>query len=229
MNQRLSQIYRMIRPGRGVIDVGTDHGYLPERLAINDYPGNIFASDIREGPLASAKRTAAQSGVSDRICFLLSDGLDACPPDAVDTIIIAGMGGDTICGILDRAEWCMSPAYRLILQPMSKAEVLRYWLCNNGFRIENECLVDENGTIYQILEAVFQDQNEVLTDADLWLGKRGLADQALYQRLIRQEIRRIEKRLSGISAATSEPDQRQLNTLQTRLQELKELRTDDHD
>ena len=224
MDQRLSCIFGMIRPGIGVIDVGTDHGYLPERLALNGYPGHIFASDLREGPLAAAKRTAAQSGVSDLICFLLSDGLDACPPDAVDTIVVAGMGGDTICGILDRAEWCMDPAYRLILQPMTKAEVLRYWLCNNGFCIDDERLIEEGDTIYQILSAVFTGQNEALSDAELWLGKRGLADPQLYEKLILHEMRRIERRLSGISNAASDAQRRQLAALQSRLLELHALR-----
>lgn len=226
MDQRLSCIFGMIRPGRGVIDVGTDHGYLPERLALEGYPGRLFASDLREGPLAAAKRTAAQSGVSDRIQFLLSDGLDACPPDAVDTIVIAGMGGDTICGILDRAEWCMDPFYRLILQPMTKAEVLRYWLCNNGFRIEEEQLVEDGDTIYQILTAVYIGQNEALSDAELWLGKRGLAEPALYQKQIQHEIRRIERRIRGILTATSEEQRRQLAALQLRLCELQALRED---
>ena len=224
MDQRLSAVFGMIRPGRGVIDVGTDHGYLPVKLACECYPGYIFASDLREGPLAAARRSAAQAGVSDRIQFLLSDGLDACPPDAVDTIVIAGMGGDTICGILDRAEWCMDPAYRLILQPMSKAEVLRYWLCNNGFFIEEERLVEDCDTIYQIFAAVFTNQNEALSDAELWLGKRGMAEPELYQKLVQYEIRRIERRIIGISTSTSEDLQRQLAALQHRLLELQALR-----
>lgn len=222
MDRRLTCIYQMIRPGRGVIDVGTDHGYLPERLAREGYPGAIYASDLREGPLDAARRTAASSGVSYRIRFLLCDGLVACPPDAVDTIVIAGMGGDTICGILDRAEWCMSPAYRLILQPMTKAEVLRYWLCNNGFSLEEERLVEDEGTIYQLLAAVFTGQNEALSDAELWLGKQGLAEPVLHQKLVRQEIHRIERRLRGIAAASSanEDQQRQRAALQRRLDEL---------
>ena len=226
MEQRLSCIFHMIRPGRGVIDVGTDHGYLPVRLACEAYPGGIFAFDLREGPLAAARRTAAQAGVSERIRFQLSDGLDACPPDEVDTIVVAGMGGDTICGILDRAEWCMDPAYRLILQPMTKAEVLRYWLCNNGFFIEEEHLVEEGDTLYQILAAVYTGQNEALSDAELWLGKRGLAEPALYQKQIQHEIRRIERRIRGILTATSEEQRRQLAALQLRLCELQALRED---
>lgn len=225
MDQRLSCIFHMIRPGRGVIDVGTDHGYLPERLVREAYPGAVFASDIREGPLASARRTAVQAGVSDRIRFLLSDGLDACPPDAVDTIVIAGMGGDTICGILDRAEWCMSPAYRLILQPMTKAEVLRYWLSNNGFCIEEEALAEDGDTIYQILAAVFTGRNESLSDAELWIGKQGLSDPILYQKLLRQEIGRIERRLQGLSTSADDR-QRQRIALLKRLTELQKLRED---
>ena len=225
MDQRLSCIFHMIRPGRGVIDVGTDHGYLPERLVREAYPGAVFASDIREGPLASARRTAVQAGVSDRIRFLLSDGLDACPPDAVDTIVIAGMGGDTICGILDRAEWCMSPAYRLILQPMTKAEVLRYWLSNNGFCIEEEALAEDGDTIYQILAAVFTGRNESLSDAELWIGKQGLSDPILYQKLLRQEIGRIERRLQGLSTSADDRQGQRIALLK-RLTELQKLRED---
>lgn len=229
MDERLSCIFRMICPGRGVIDVGTDHGYLPERLARSGYPGNILASDIREGPLAAARRTAMQSGVTDRIQFLLSDGLDACPPDAVDTIVIAGMGGDTVCSILDRAEWSMDPAYRLILQPMTKPEVLRYWLSNNGFLIDMEQLVEASGTIYQIISAVFRDRNEQLSDAELWIGKRGLSDPVLYQKLVRREIGRIERRIVGLSSG-HEPDKlRQLAALQLRLREFTEMRTEAYD
>ena len=229
MTQRLETICRMIRPGRGVIDVGTDHGYLPERLALDGYPGLIFASDLREGPLAAARRTAALSGVTDRICFLLSDGLDACPPDAVDTIVIAGMGGDTICGILDRAEWCMDPAYRLILQPMTKAEILRYWLSNNGFRIEEEKLVYEGETIYQIIGTVFCGENERLSDVELYIGKQGLADQELYQQLVERQIRRLEKRLLGLRTSSEEEKSREISELERRYHELLDIRGIKHD
>lgn len=220
MSRRLSCIFSMIRPGVGVIDVGTDHGYLPEMLAKSGYSGQILASDIREGPLDAARRTAQNAGLSDRIRFLLCDGLDDCPPDAVDTIVIAGMGGDTICGILDRAEWCMSEDYRLILQPMSKAEVLRYWLVHNGFSIEEEALAEENGTIYQILGARFCGVNQKLTDAELYIGSRGLADPALYQKLLGFEIRRVERRIEGLSAGA---EGYELAFQRSRLKELKEM------
>lgn len=228
MDARLDAIYRLIRPGRGVIDVGTDHAALPVRLALEGYPGWIFASDLREGPLAAAKRTAAQAGVSERIAFLQADGLALCEPSSVDTIVIAGMGGDTICGILDRAEWCMSPAYRLILQPMTKAEVLRYWLSNNGFAIEDEALAEDAGTVYQIIVAVFCGVNEMLSDAELFLGKDGLADPALYRRIVGEELGRIERRLEGLRAA-KDGDPSLIRELERRRTELNALRREEND
>ncbi len=226
MDQRLSCIFRMIRPGRGVIDVGTDHGYLPLRLAESAYPGQILASDIREGPLAAAKRTASQSEAGGRIRFLLSDGLEACPPNEVDTIVIAGMGGDTICGILDRAEWCMDPAYRLILQPMTKQEVLRYWLSNNGFSIDEEHLIEDKDAIYQILGANFTNHNELLSDAELRIGKRGLAETKAYRRLIGQELRRLARKSEGLSGAPDADRRRELVHVLALLEEFRELEKD---
>ncbi len=223
MDQRLSCIFHMIRPGRGVIDVGTDHGYLPLRLAESGYPGEILASDIREGPLAAARRTASQSEVGRRICFLFSDGLEACPPDEVDTIVIAGMGGDTICGILDRAEWCMDPVYSFILQPMTKAEVLRYWLSNNGFRIDEEHLVEDKDAIYQILGAHFTDRNELLSDAELRIGKCGLAEAKPYRRMITREICRLERKIEGLSGTTDADRQRELARCQALLAQYMEM------
>ena len=159
----------MVSDGKGVIDVGTDHGYLPVWLSQRGYSGLLYASDINAAPLEAARKTAREAAQENRIRFLLCDGLEQCPPDQIDTIVIAGMGGDLICRILDCAEWCLDSAYTLLLQPMTKAEVLRYWLVNNGFSLREERLVREGGIIYQIIKAVFSD-HMALTDAELFSG-----------------------------------------------------------
>ena len=43
MNKRLEEIYALIGEGRGLVDVGTDHGYIPAALAKSGYSGNIIA------------------------------------------------------------------------------------------------------------------------------------------------------------------------------------------
>ena len=224
MNHRLTAIFQLIRSDVGVIDVGTDHGYIPTALAQSGYAGNIYASDIHEEPLNAARRTAAEAGVQDRIAFSLCDGLAECPPDAVDCIIIAGMGGDMIVKILDEAEWSMDPRYQLVLQPMTKAEVVRYWLANNEYAIEQETLVDDAGTLYQIIVARFDGVCR-LSDAELFVGKKALHnDKALYARLLEEMIRRFEKMVIGMAEGESVGNSRYVLAVDiwNQLRELKE-------
>ncbi len=198
MNKRLEVIYSMISDGRGLIDVGTDHGYLPAKLAQNGYSGRLFASDINAMPLSKAKETARRCGVEDRITFLLSDGLDACPPEEIDTIVMAGMGGELICNILDRAEWCLDGGYTLLLQPMTKAEVLRYWLVNNGFQLDEERLVKDGTFLYQVIKARFS-KNMSLSDAELFSGSfSNIQIDPLALTHTRALIRRFEAEKKGL-------------------------------
>ena len=199
MNNRLEKIAGHIENGKGFIDVGTDHGFIPSVLARCGYSGNIYAADLREKPLESARQTAKRLGVSDKIEFILCDGLDKCPFDKIDTVIIAGMGGDNICGILDRAVGRIGSGTRLILQPMKKAEILRYWLINNGFSIENEDLADDAGVVYQIITAR-SGSGQTLKDAELFVGKYELiSENPLFGRSLDMQMRRIGKTLKGLT------------------------------
>lgn len=205
MSKRLEAILAHIpQDGRGVADIGTDHGFLPAALFRRGYTGNLIAADIGADPLSKAVRTAEAIGAEDRISCRLCDGLDGIAPDEVDVIVIAGMGGDTICGILDRAEWCLSPDYTLILQPMTKCEILRYWLVNNGFTICSEELVRDD-RLYQIITARFGGSQR-LNDAELFTGSTALiASDLLFPELLRRLLRRFESAVGGMRGA-AEPE-----------------------
>lgn len=207
MTERLNVIKNMVKPGRGVIDVGTDHGYVPIALALSGYPGIIIASDINPEPLDSAVRSAEENCVSDRISFRLGDGLHSCSSMEVDTAVIAGMGGDLICSIIDSTSWTERPDFRLILQPMTKHEVLRYYLINNGWQIDEEHPVKENGRLFQIFSAHYAgvfiqkkgQKTEKYKDAELFTGlKRMISDSVLYPEIIESEYNRLEKKLYSI-------------------------------
>ena len=148
----------------------------------------------------AARRSAMEAGVREKIHFLLCDGLSLCSPEKIDTIVIAGMGGDMIVKILDEAEWCMDARYRLILQPMTKAEVLRYWLIYNGFAIHLETIVEDGALLYQIITAGFGGKT-VLNDAELFVGKRSLCEsEKLYERQLARFGARTEKACHGMCA-----------------------------
>ncbi len=223
MDDRLKKIASNIEPGVGFADVGTDHGYIPATLALAGYEGKIYATDIHSAPLQSAVKTAEETGVADRIEFLCCDGLALCDREKIDTIVIAGMGGDLICRILDRAAWCLCEKYKLILQPMTKNEVLRYWLVNNGFQIEREQLSPDGEKIYQIMVARFGGETK-LSLAELFTGKAALCDdKALFARSLGLIHQRLSRAVRGMESSGSAPDGR-LALYKSILGELEEMR-----
>ncbi|MCM1132710.1 MAG: Nif3-like dinuclear metal center hexameric protein [Ruminococcus flavefaciens] len=136
--------------GEGVVcDVGTDHGYLAVELIKSGKCSKVIASDINQGPLESARKTVEKYGLSDKIELVLSDGLENISLDDVSDIVIAGMGGETIVHILESIDFY---GIRLILQPMTKPEILREWLCHRMQREDiTEKAVEDGDRIYTVI------------------------------------------------------------------------------
>ena len=124
LDARLHAAAQMIRPQSRVVDVGTDHAYLPVWLVKREICREATGVDINEKPLQKARRTVEKYRVEDRVHLVLSDGLKGVAPDGFDDIVIAGMGGESIADIIENAEWLKNPQKRLILQPMTNAHRL---------------------------------------------------------------------------------------------------------
>lgn len=168
---RLNRIAGFINNGAGVIDVGTDHGYIPVYLAQEGGYGKIIASDLRPGPLAQARLTAEKAGVADRIEFVLADGLSGIDGEDIDTVIVAGMGGETIISILSAAPWTKNSGVRLILQPQTKQDELVEWLLLNGYSVMDARLVKEEGRLYTVLLISASTKSASDCQAELYVEK----------------------------------------------------------
>ena len=155
LTARLQSVADQVPQGAAFADIGTDHAYLPVWLLLNGRIRHAIAADLREGPLNSARETAEQYGVSHQVSFRLCIGLADISADEVDTIVIAGMGGDLIADIITAAPWVKNKRYELILQPMTSVEDLRQYLCDNGFMITEERAVSSQGRIYTVIKTVF--------------------------------------------------------------------------
>ena len=162
ISSRLLACAGFVPPGDRVADIGCDHGYLSIHLLVNGIAGSVIASDINEGPLQSAVRNAEKFGVRDRIRFFLSDGVRNIPRD-FDTLICAGMGGDTMIHILEAAPWLKSAQYRLILQCQSKTPMLRRWLSEQGWRITEEAVLRDGRFLYTVMEVYWEPDYPRLT------------------------------------------------------------------
>ena len=224
MSNRLELIASFVKNGIGVAYVGTDHGYIPVMLVKRGYKGNIIATDINEGPLNKAKQSLIEADCEEAVELILCNGLDGCESEKIDTIIVAGMGGDTITGILDRAEWCAREDIRLILQPVTKPEILRYWLVNNDFRITNEAQAEENGTVYQIICAV-PGRDCRYKDSELFIGRYDLIKgSTYYEQMLDKHIIRFSSAAEGLKSTDRVELLPWLGIIENILQELKTMR-----
>ena len=105
LQPRLQCLADLVPQGARLADVGTDHGYLPVWLLQRGRMESAIASDINALPLDHARATAAEYGVTACIDFRLCPGLAKIGSEECDTVAIAGMGGETIIGILEAAPW----------------------------------------------------------------------------------------------------------------------------
>ncbi len=156
LSKRLSLIARFVNEGSSVCDVGTDHGYLPAFLYLSGKCKSVIATDINEKPLTSARANLERLS-ADGVRLILCDGLEKVTRDDADTVIIAGMGGEVISGIIDRAPFLRDNTVTLILQPTTAAKELRLFLSQNGFAVEKETALSENGKIYSVMCVRFTD------------------------------------------------------------------------
>jgi len=140
-----------IRKGASVVDIGTDHGYLPVYLAQTGLANSIIASDISAGSLNSARRSAAKYGMSDKITFVTAPGLSGVSEKEADTVVIAGLGGETIAGILKDAPWTKHRGVSLILQPQSKIVELCSFLRKSGYSLLDAQLSRDSNRFYVIM------------------------------------------------------------------------------
>ena len=152
LDQRLGTIYDMLGHARCVADIGTDHGYLGARLLMDRRAERVQFLDISEPSLSKARRLMDRLGFLPQSDFAVGDGANALLYPA-DAIVIAGMGGSTIAHILREGVSKFAGA-RLLLQPNVAAAEVRQTLCEIGYRIDDERLVEAAGRFYTIISAI---------------------------------------------------------------------------
>lgn len=186
LGARLEACASFVRRGKTVADIGTDHAYLPIWLIQNGIVPIAFASDINEEPIKTAQKNIEEFGLSEKIKTFTSDGLVRIPPREVDDIVIAGMGGDNIAAILNGVNWLSDERYRLILQPMTRASVLREYLFATGFDIIEEKAVCEGKRLYTIAYAKYSEKQNDFTEFDIYAGKLDSRDATAAALLLKQ-------------------------------------------
>lgn len=152
ISKRLELVASFVPQGAILLDVGSDHAYLPIELVEKGQIKGAIAGEVVEGPYQSAVKNVEAHGLKEKIQVRLANGLAAFEEaDQVSVITIAGMGGRLIARILEEGLDKLAHVERLILQPNNREDDLRIWLQDNGFEIVAENILEEAGKFYEIL------------------------------------------------------------------------------
>ena len=205
LSKRLLAAAALVRDGGRIVDVGTDHAYLPIKLISEGKVSSAIACDIGVGPLENAAKNVARYSLEGKIDLRLSNGLEKVEANEVDHIIICGMGGELIAEIIDACHWAKSEDKRYILQPMSAADDLRKYLCENGFKVEKETLVRDAGRLYVVLLAAY---DGVSRQPDLCYLYTGTVtpEQEYGKEYLERQLSRINRHIRSLENASDKSD-----------------------
>ena len=184
--------------GKTMADIGTDHAYIPIKLAQDNKIIHAIACDIKQGPLNIAEKNVNKYGFSNIIELRLGAGLEPLSENEVESVVIAGMGGEMIINILNNEK---SATYsELILQPMNYQAELRYWLSNNNFTIISEDLALEGFKVYNIIKVKKGEPTIFENELEYHLPKY-LYSHTLFNELLAKKKREFTKILTGLEKA----------------------------
>ena len=171
LSKRLNKIAELVDFGASVIDVGTDHGYVPNFLCENKISSDIIATDISNNSLQKSIELTKELDNEKYIRNILANGII---DEKRDNIIIAGLGGIQIAEIINNSIEIAKSANKLILQPMQKTQFLRRELNNMSFKIIDEYIIYEDDRYFEIIVARFLKgvKIETFKDEDFYFSKK---------------------------------------------------------
>lgn len=167
ISNRLKLVASFVDDNSRVIDVGCDHALLSIFLVKNKNNIKVIASDVNEGPLEGARKNIKLYDLEDRIEIKLGDGIKTINKDT-DTIIISGLGGETIIDILKDDITRLENIKTIILSPHSAVYETRKEVTSLGYKIVDEIFIYDQNKPYNIIK--FIKGKETYSDDELYFG-----------------------------------------------------------
>jgi len=155
LSLRLSAIYEMV-PYAITADIGSDHGKLMIALFNDGRIPKGYAVENKKGPYSRLVEALKEAHIEDDIIPLFSDGISELPP-CVSTIVLAGMGGETIIKILSSHLENLKRVQTIIVDAHTSTPKLRKYISDLGFTIADERMVREDGVYYEIIKFIRSD------------------------------------------------------------------------
>ena len=166
---RLQTIVDLVPKNSKVIDIGTDHAYVPIYLYLNNITTYITATDISSNVLKQSYSNLKKYNLENKIKLIQSNGFKNIT-DTYDLAIIAGMGTHTI---IDRLKAKNLPK-TLIISSNNDHYILREYLNKINYTLSKEIAILDNNKYYLIMYYIYG--KESLSKEEILFGKSNNID-----------------------------------------------------
>ncbi len=198
LSSRLKLISEFVPLNSKVMDIGCDHGLLDIYLYQNKIVKKIIASDINFSALNNAIKNIKANKLEKEIETRLSDGLENIhAEDEIDTLVIAGMGSNTIVNMLKKDIKKLDKIKTIIIQSNTKLEFLRSEIVKLNYYIADEAIVEDNKKIYIVIK--FIKGRRKYTKKELYFGPILLSTKSLvFQKYTKDNLKKLQCILSSV-------------------------------
>lgn len=149
MTKRLEEIFSVLTVCNVFADIGCDHGYIANAMLDYRKCDRAIIADVSEKCLKKAESLLADYISAGKAEKVVSDGF--ANVKSCDQALIAGMGGEEICGIIERAT---ELPQRLVIQPMKNVDKARLCAVKAGYRVEKDYCFTDGKKYYDLIVLV---------------------------------------------------------------------------
>ena len=199
--KRIEIIASLISSDNGdLLDIGSDHGYLPLLLLKGGFSSKLYASENKLGPFNNLTNSLKGTDIT----CLFGDGLEVYQEN-IKQVVIAGMGGRLISMILDEGKIHLASIERLILEPQTDEGEMRRCLNDLKWKQIYGVYIKEKGHIYPI--EIYVKGEEKLSEAEIEFGKYQLNNKDL---LLKEKLNKKIEILSKLSGEIKKQEELKL-------------------
>lgn len=149
ISKRIKQIKKYIPLNQDVADVGSDHGLLLRLLFDDGFPNKMLGIENKEGPFSNLSKLVKAINAENVSC-VLSDGINYLPSN-YKTVVIAGIGLDTIKAIINKSKDKIDFISDFIIDCHTSYEKVRPFFVELGYHVAEETIIFEDNIYYEII------------------------------------------------------------------------------
>ena len=194
LSNRLRSLVKYIKKEDKIIDIGCDHALLDIYIILNNIVENILVSDISNNALNQGIENIKSNNLESKIETRCGNGLEVLNErDNINTIIISGMGTNTILEIINNKH--LNKINKMIIQSNKDYELLRREIVKLDFKISNEECIIDNDKIY--INIVFIRGKEKYSDVEYRYGIKTMANKDIYYNYLINKNKSIINKLNN--------------------------------